>query len=65
MEKPQVVLETAHGYEIRDRAFELALDAIATMPAIADENNEPPERMIAITMRLANEIYNFLKGETQ
>ena len=47
---------------LRDRAFCLALEAIETMPAIADESNETPESMIAITMKLANEIFNFLKG---
>lgn len=63
IEKTQVVLEIENGYEIRDRAFELALEAINTMPAIADEGNESPEAMIAITMKLANEIYVFLKGQ--
>ena len=63
-DKPQVVVEITNDYELRDRAFELALEAINTMPAIADESNETPESMIAITMKLANEIYNFLKGQT-
>lgn len=62
-DKPQVVVEITNGYELRDRAFELALEAINTMPAIADESSETPESMIAITMKLTNEIYNFLKGE--
>lgn len=64
-DKPQVIVEIETGYELRDRAFELALQAIETMPAIADENNETPDSMIAITMKLANEIYNFLKGQAK
>lgn len=62
MEKIPAVVEIASDYDMRDRAFMLTIDAIETMPAIVDECNETPESMIAITMKLANEIYNFLKG---
>ena len=61
----QVLVQTTNEYERRDRAFELALETINVMPAIADESNETPESMIAITLKLANEIYKFLDAQEQ
>jgi len=61
----QVLVQTTNEYERRDRAYELALETINVMPAIADESNETPESMIAITLKLANEIYKFLDAQEQ
>jgi hypothetical protein len=61
----EVIVQTTNDYERRDRAYELALETINVMPAIADESNETPESMIAITLKLANEIYKFLDAKAQ
>lgn len=61
----EVIVQTTNDYERRDRAYELALETINTMPAIADESNETPDSMIAITLKLANEIYKFLSDRAQ
>lgn len=61
----EVIVQTTNDYERRDRAYELALETINTMPAIADESNETPDSMIAITLKLANAIYKFLSDRAQ
>lgn len=61
----EVIVQTTNDYERRDRAYELALETINTMPAIVDESNETPDSMIAITLKLANEIYKFLSDRAQ
>lgn len=61
----EVIVQTTNDYERRDRAYELALETINTMPAIADESTETPDSMIAITLKLANEIYKFLSDRAQ